>query len=72
MDLGKEDILLNLGMKSPSLQQLDLSVFSELCGDCPLQWGLSVRFQRVTFCPNVSLDYLGGSMGTPQLTTQPL
>lgn len=42
------------GVKIPCRRWCNLFMFSELCGCSPQQQDPSVRFQRVTLCPNIS------------------
>jgi hypothetical protein len=37
-------------------------MLNELCGCCPWQWGLAASFQKVIFCPSISLSCLGSSI----------
>ena len=60
----------NVGMKVPSLHQLDLSMFTEPCGSCPWEREPIISFQRVTICPNISVDGLGISVEPPQTTNK--
>ena len=46
-------------------RQLDLSMFSELCGCCLQQWGLAVSSWRATYCIDHKLGCLGISMKLP-------
>lgn len=53
-----------------SMYQLTISKFNELCVCCLWKWGPFISFWTKTFCPITSLNCLGISMGSFQLTTE--
>lgn len=53
---------LDIGVQALWRYQRHFSMFSDLCGYCPWQWGPILSLQKAILCHSISLVYLGISM----------